>query len=316
MKHRIRVTATVFVLILLATVPVQARSFATASDDSLASIEEFGAEGARVSDISRQFLDDGFFTRDLVVAFDSGQNFTASLTLSGGAVYQDVDLGRGLMHRREVDGGLRLYLTNLADAPNDIAVSAVREGGSGARNALVRVEAGETLGLMADELASYDEVRILSIQDFSATAVLEVAGGKARELRLDTTAPAVPRVRSFGSDFDKSINYCQSKSNVVIEINSGGGGVLACAQRTPNGGTFYKYDIDYPTCGDDFHCSTSGGSVFVNPPCKMYSNTTKRCSNSSIQHNWQNLDEVVFSCGTGTAHCTQGCTGNFTITCP
>ena len=317
MKHSISVTASILLLSSFAAVPASGQ--AAALDESLVQLGEFAADGGRVPAISRQFLDDGFVTRDLSAAFDNGRNYTASLAIPDAALVRDEDLGRGLKHRREVAGaGLRLYLTNLAEAPNDIAVSAVHHGAAVARNALVRVEPGEVLGLAADDLAGYDEVRLLSIQDFAATAVLELPGGEARRLQLDTAAPSVPRVRSFGSGFEKSINYCQAKSNVVIEItnDSNGSGVLACAQRTSGGGTFYQYAIDYPTCGDPFHCKTSGGSVFVNPPCKMLSNTTRRCSDSSIEHNWRNLDETVFSCGVATAKCTQGCTGTFTITCP
>lgn len=310
MKFGIR-TVSLFLLLMLAALPTQA-------DDSLVSIHEFGADGVRVPEVARQFLDAGFFSRDQSTAFENGRNYTASFALPGAAAYKSADLGRGLVHRREAVAGLRLYLTNLAAAPNDITVSAVREGSSVARNALVRVEPGETVGLDAAELAAFEAVRLLSIQDFAASAILDLPGGKARELRLDTLAPVTPPVRPDGSGFEKTINYCTSVSNYVIEVtaDSSGSGVLACAQRTSTSTTHYEYAIDYPTCGDPFHCKTSGGSVFVNPACKMSTNTTRRCSDSSIEHNWQNLDEVLFSCGTGTAQCTQGCTGSFTITCP
>ena len=287
--------------------------------DSLAPLSDFGAEGSRVSDISRQLLDDDFFTQDQTGAFSSGQNYTAFLDLPNGALVESLDLGRGLMRRQRV-GELKLgiYLSNLADAPNDITISGVRRGSSTAYNVLVRVEPGETLGLAADELAGFDTVRFISIQDFAAAMTLSPPGGKARQIELETTAPTVPRVRSFGSTFEKSTNYCQTKNNVVIKItnDSDGSSVLGCAQRTLQSGTFYNYDVDYPSCGSSFHCTTTGGSVFVNPACKMYANTTERCSNTSIRHKWKNLDNVVFSCGTGTATCEQGCSGAFTVTCP
>ncbi|MEO1083064.1 MAG: hypothetical protein AAFY88_02365 [Acidobacteriota bacterium] len=321
MKHRIATTASVC-LLLLTTLPAHGRGLSASSGESLIPFEQITAEGSHVPEVGRQFLDEDFFTRDMTDAFNNGQNYTASLTLPDRSVAQSLDPVNGLVHRTEVGSSrLLLYLTNLADAPNDIAISAIRAGGAVSHNGLIRVEPGERLGVSADALADFDELRILSIQDFAATAVVGRAHGKARELELDTTAPLAPRVDSFDAfdkGLNKSINYCQNKSNVIVEItnDSNGVGVLACAQRTFGSGTHYEYAINYPTCGDAFHCKTSGGSVFVNPACKMYSNTTRRCSNSSIEHNWQNLDEVVFSCGTGTAQCVRGCTGDFTITCP
>ena len=177
MRHRIRWTALIL-LLSLATAP--AYGSASGLGHSLAELGDFGADGARVPEVAREFLDEGFFTRDLTASFDNGQNYTASLAVPQEALRRTEDLGRGLIHRREAVVGLRLFLTNLADRPNDIAVSAVRDGGTIARNALVRVEPGETLGLAADELAAYDEVRLLSIQSFEATAMLDLPGQRAR----------------------------------------------------------------------------------------------------------------------------------------
>ncbi|MCG8456457.1 MAG: hypothetical protein MI919_09255 [Holophagales bacterium] len=288
-----------------------------AASGEVLDLARFGKAGDLMPAVAEGLVDRSFYTQDMTAAAASREYYTAVYSVPSGferpqrPAKRAGELYAGVERVPAESPALGLALGNPGDEIVDVTVSF--RSAEGVHNHLVRIAAGDSVGIRLTESADPETVVLLAFSPFEASIEL-AAGGLDRSEALDVMPPAFDRVAASPGRGEKAIDYCRSIGSWLRVTDSAGGYVIAYGNRFQlPGGIGYYHEIEYPA-GTLFHRASGAYRSGSDPACKWHTHLTTR-TDFSKQHRWIGMDDLVLACvGPATATCTSGCTGTFTVT--
>lgn len=294
-----------------------------AESSEVVDLARFGKAGDLKPTVAESFIAESFYTQDMTAAAASREYYTAVYSVPSSverparpeklAGETRVSVERAPIMRPAVG----LALSNPGEEIVDVTVSL--RFAEGVRNHLVRVEAGDSVGVGLADAPGLESIVLLAFAPFEARVELGASGLDAVDfdasVALDVMAPAFDRVVASSERLEKVPNYCQTISSWLRITGSTGGYVIAYGNRfqfVSDPASAYFHEIEYPA-GTLFHRASGASRTGSDPACKWYAHRTIRTDQTKT-HSWTGMDDLVIACnGPATAVCMSGCSDYFTV---